>query len=228
MIGVSVMRDTRKSESYFTEYTAYERERIQKKKEKMIQCSDETKIIRISSSLFLYQMNLLIASFSKGAEKDELKTLFQDCCSTVQRMAVLTYEDALRLSSFSVILECRDAFQKAVERFPTVYKGDKLLNGLCSFIVSGTAAWEGVYQFPRIYGAMEDVLNAESKSEKEKALLNYLNDWYERNQTSAWYDTLNSPNDVYYGYWSFESAAIAAIFGLNCDVLAQSKYFPKL
>ena len=72
------------------------------------------------------------------------------------------------------------------------------------------------------------MLQAKEKTEKEKAVQNYLKGWYERNKESAWYETLNSANDIYYGYWSFESAAVAVIYGLNQEYLAQNAYFPKL
>lgn len=225
---VMTMRDTRKTEAYFDDYIAYEKERIQKKTEKLTQCDDEAKAQRISSSLFLYQMNLLIASFSKGADETALTVLFQDCCHTAQRMTVLPYEDALRMASFSVLLKCPTEFQKVAEQCSEVFEEDRLLKGLCSFAVSGKAVWEGEYRFPSIYAGMEDVLTAQEKQEKEKALLCYLSGWYGRNKESAWYGTLNSANDVYYGYWSFESAAIAAIYELNQKYLAQNEYFPKL
>ena len=222
------MRDTRKTEAYFDTYIAYEEERIQKKTEKLVQCDDEAKAQRISGSLFLYQMNLLVASFSKGANKTALAALFQDCCGTAQRMTTLTYEDALRMASFSVMLECQEAFQKVAERFSKMFESDRLLRGLCSFAVSGTAIWEGEYRFPAVYEDMEDVLTAQEKRGKEKALLCYLSGWYNRNRESAWYGTLNSSHDVYYGYWSFESTAMAVIYGLDQEYLAQNEYFPNL
>ena len=149
-------------------------------------------------------------------------------CSTAQRMTVLTYEDALRMASFSVMLECQEAFQKVAERFSKVFESDRLLRGLCSFAVSGTAIWEGEYRFPAVYEDMEDVLTAQEKRGKEKALLCYLSGWYNRNKESSWYGTLNSSHDVYYGYWSFESTAMAVIYGLDQEYLAQNEYFPNL
>lgn len=228
MTGVMTMRDTRKTEAYFEDYIAYEQERIRKKTEKLTQCDDEAKAQRISSSLFLYQINLLIASFSKGEDETALTMLFQNCCCTAQKMTTLTYEDALRMVSFSVMLKCPTEFSKVAEQFSEVFEKDRLLKGLRSFAVSGTAVWEGEYRFPSVYVGIENVLAAQEKQEKEKALLSYLSGWYGRNKESAWYGTLNSANDVYYGYWSFESAAMAVIYELDQKYLAQNEYFPKL
>lgn len=222
------MRDTRKTETYFGNYIAYEKERIQKKTEKLVQCDDEAKAQRIRGSLFLYQMNLMVASFSNGADKTVLEALFQDCCYTAQKMTVLTYEDALRMASFSIMLHRSTEFRKVTERFSKVFDDDRLLNGLCSFAISGTVIWKGEYRFPAVYADIEEVLTAQEKLEKEKKLLCYLSGWYNRNKGSAWYGTLSSTNDVYYGYWSFESAAMAVIYGLDQEYLAQNEYFPKL
>ena len=222
------MRDTRKPESYFTAYISYEQSRIQKRNEKLLQCSEPAKEQRICENLFYNQMNLLVASFSKGAEKAELTELFENCCLTAQKIPTLTYENALKLVSFAIMLSCTDKFCAVAERFSKVFEKDRLLKGFCSFAVSGKAMWDGDYRFPEIYGSMEDVLQAKEKAEKENAVQNYLNGWYERNKESAWYETLNSANDVYYGYWSFESAAVAVIYGLNQEYLAQNVYFPKL
>ena len=222
------MRDLRKTDAYFKEYISYEQGRIQKKTEKLMQCDNEEKAGRIRNSLFLYQMNILIASFSEGRGKAGLKTLLQQCCDTAQRLSALGYEDALRIASFSTMLECPKEICAVVKRFPMVFESDKLLRGLVSFAETGTAVWSGEYKFPEVYAGMDTVLEAENKEEQEKALLEYLNGWYERNRESAWYDTADSTNNVYYGYWSFESAAVATVLKLNPATLAQNKYFPKL
>lgn len=222
------MRDVRKTDAYFKDYISYEQGRIQKKTEKLMQCDNEEKAGRIRNSLFLYQMNILIASFSAGREKAGLKTLLQLCCDTAQKLAVLGYEDALRIASFSTMLESPEEICAVAKRFPMVFECDKLLRGFVSFAETGTAAWTGAYKFPEVYAGMDSVLDTKSKEEQEKALLKYLDGWYERNRESAWYGTADSTNDVYYGYWSFESAAVATALKLDLAVLAQNQYFPKL
>ena len=72
------------------------------------------------------------------------------------------------------------------------------------------------------------MIGAEDRAAKEQAMLIYLSGWYAQCKDCAWYDTENNPNDVYYGYWSFESAAVAKIYGLDPTICAQSPYFPVL
>lgn len=222
------MRDTRKSASYFESYLQYEKGRIEGRIEKLELCDDVEKRTRISDNLFLNRMNVLIASFSYGATQRELAKLYQSACSTAEKLRSLTYADALTLASFAVILDDKVAIQPLFQKFHTVFEGDKLLAGLQSYIETGQAMWNGNYRFPAPYAGLDAVISASDQKSKENALLAYLDGWYAQCDDCAWYDTVNSSSNVYYGYWSFESAAIAKIFNLNINACSQNPYFPIL
>lgn len=222
------MRDTRKSASYFESYLEYEENQAEKRAEKLNACDDEEKKTRINSNLLLNRMRVLCASFSYGVTQDELKTLLMFACATAGEVRSLTYSDALTLASFAVMLDEKVAIRPLFERFQDVFVHDKLLSGFMSYIECGTATWVGDYQFTTPYAGLDVVISATDKKAKETALLAYLKSWYNQCDDCAWYDSLSSSSDIYYGYWSFESAAIAKIFGLDESVLAQSPYYPKL
>ncbi|MEH7450841.1 PoNe immunity protein domain-containing protein, partial [Bacillus toyonensis] len=42
----------------------------------------------------------------------------------------------------------------------------------------------------------------------------------------AWYDAHENKHDIYSGYWSFESGAIAKILKLDDSTLKDSSYYP--
>ncbi|WP_373889713.1 PoNe immunity protein domain-containing protein [Paludicola sp. MB14-C6] len=44
--------------------------------------------------------------------------------------------------------------------------------------------------------------------------------------TCSWYDTLNNKYNTYYGYWCFESAAIAEILALPKAKFMDNVFFP--
>ena len=222
------VRDTRKPVAYFNKFISYEENRIKEKSDKLDKCDSKDAAMRVASSLFLFQMNLLIASFSKGESKSDLKSVYHDCTTTAMRMKTLTYEDALRLVSFAIMLDATDDFELVYDHFKDVFSADKLLKGLSTYAVTGSASWSGSYKFPAIFSGIDDIINANSKDEKEKAVLSYLGTWYDNNEDSSWYNTLNSGNNTYYGYWSFESGALAIIFGLNTSKLSSNEYFPKI
>lgn len=222
------VRDTRKPVAYFNKFISYEENRIKEKSDKLDKCDSKDAAMRVASSLFLFQMNLLIASFSKGESKSDLKSIYHDCVTTAMRMKNLTYEDALRLVSLAIILDATDDFELVYNHFKDIFSSDKLLKGVSSYAITGYASWSGSYKFPAIFSGIDDIINANSKEAKEKAILSYLGTWYDNNEDSSWYNTLNSGNNTYYGYWSFESGALAIIFGLNTSKLSSNEYFPKI
>ena len=222
------MRDTRKTEAYFEAYIAYEQERIEHWCEKLADAGNTDKKLRVNANLLLNRMHLMIASFSYGASRSELQELYKKVCATACETRALTYYNALVLASFSVMLNETAAIQPLFKKFGDVFDDDKLLNGLRSYIQTGKAVWTGDYRFPTPYSGLDAVLAAPDKAQQEQHLMHYLEGWYAGCEDCVWYDTLYNENDVYYGYWSFESAAIADILGLDPKYLAECEYFPAL
>lgn len=220
------MRDTRKPVSYFTAYLQYEQRRIAHRLEKLSDCGDAEKRERISANLLLNRMNVLVASFSYGVSRDELSVLLRSACATAVEVRSLTYGDALTLVSLSVMLEDRISILPLFERFHPLFDEDRLLSGLRAYIESGTAVWTGNYRFPTPYKGLDAVISALDEESGTSALLEYLEGWYAQCSDCAWYETANSNSDVYFGYWSFESAAVAKVLGLNGRALSQNPYFP--
>ena len=226
-MGVGNMRDKRKPAEYFSDYIDYEKSRIAKKEAKLKDCNEEDKITRISGNLFLSQMNLLVASFSVGATKAEMQEIHSALSATAKHIQTIPYRDALVMASFAVMLGNASAMEPVLNRFSSVFNGDKLLNGLATYLREGTAIWTGTYKYAS-YSDLDAVLSARSTDDAERELLAYLSVWYSKCSDCAWYDTLNSPNDVYNGYWCFEAAALSVILDLNECVLAGSEYYPAL
>ena len=222
------MRDKRKSTTYFEQYISYEKSRILKKQEKLSQTTERNKLSRIYSNLFLYRFNLLIASFSIGEDEETLKSLLDEACKTALEIDNLTYSDALTLISIAIMLRSHTSVMRLIDRHRLTFESDKLLYGLYSFVVSGKAKWVGTYKFPEVYSSLDAFFAAQAAETKEDVLLVFLKAWYGKCKDCAWFDTLNNPNDVYYGYWCFEAAALAKIFNLREKHLSKSEYFPVL
>ena len=225
-----MMRDKRKNEAYFAEYIKYEHSRIIKKQDKLASTTEEDKAARIYANLFLYRMNMLVASFSYGDDSSSLKVLLSETCTTALSLKAdtLTYSDALTLTSLSILLNCCEGIKRVIDRNRGLFESDKLLHGLASYIDSGKAEWSGNYAFPDVYAGLDSFMSAVSSEEKEDELLEFLNGWYDKCSDCAWYDTLNNPHNVYYGYWCFEAAALAKVYGLNEKRLSTNAYYPVL
>ncbi|MDE7353223.1 MAG: DUF1911 domain-containing protein [Acetatifactor sp.] len=226
--GVLKLRDKRKSRDYFEAYIACERRRLEAGIERLRACQDEEKASRIWGSIFLNRMNLLMASFSCGTDQTRLEAMHEKACEAALKSSRLTYGDALALSSFGIILDNTWAVKPVLEKYEAVFAADRLLNGFRAYILERKAVWEGDYSFPEVYGGLDKVLSAGTKDAGEEALLSWLETWYDNCEDCAWHGTLESKNDVYYGYWCLEAAALADIMGMNRNILAQNEFFPVL
>lgn len=105
-----------------------------------------------------------------------------------------------------------------------IYK-DKLLKFLAIYLKEADIKWEGEFTIPAVYGKLETIYLSD---DKESVLLEYLNVWYEEHKDTSWYGSDSSNNDIYVGYWSFESAAIAKIMKITERKLGKNVYYPKL
>lgn len=50
--------------------------------------------------------------------------------------------------------------------------------------------------------------------------------WYEIHSECAWYNSHNSKQNTYYGYWAYEAGAISKILKLNDEELKEQQYYP--
>lgn len=216
------MRDTRKEKEYFDKYLDYQYSRIEKKTAKL-KNSDESKKQRVLVSLTGYELDLLKAEFSVGATKDNVKALMNRAIKLVSEYANITYEDLLNLISLSIMVRDHSEVAKMIKLHNEKIRNDRLLNYLSMYANDEVPIWDMSIPLKKEFSALDEVMNAEPKEDK---LCNYLNNWYENHSDYSWYNSHLRSEDTYCGYWSFESAAIAIILGLNENELKASEYFP--
>ena len=83
------------------------------------------------------------------------------------------------------------------------------------------------YNFPRPYGFTRKIIEEDNSEQALKLLKEYLTKkWYQGNRDAAWYDLHQQNVKNHVGYWSFESAAICKIKGLDYKQLEGFPYFP--
>lgn len=210
--------------AYFEKYLDYQYSRIERKVAK-IDTADVDKKQRILVSLTGYEIDLLKAEFSFGATCDDMKTLLNKAIITVNEYENMTYEDLLILLSLSIIVNDSREAKKLVDIHSEKVKGDRLLNLFSRYICDKTVEWNENLQLCKEFEGLNNVFESD---EKENALINYLNEWYAKFSEYAWYDSHLRDTDTYCGYWSFESAAIATILGLNDSELKSCEYYPSL
>lgn len=216
------MRDTRKDKEYFEKYLDYQYSRIGKKTAKL-KDADEDKKQRVLVSLTTYELDLLKAEFSAGAAKDNIKTLLNRAIMIAGEYKNITYEDLLNLLSLSIMVNDKSEAAKLIKLHNERISNDRLLKYLSMYINGKEPVWDVDIPLKKEFIALDEVINANVKEDK---LCNYLNDWYGNHCGYSWYNSHLGSEDTYCGYWSFESAAIAAILGLDDSKLKDSEYYP--
>ena len=216
------MRDVRKDKKYFEKYLEYQYSRIEKKTAKL-KDADEDKKQRILVSLTGYEIDLLKAEFSDGATKDDIKTLLNRAIKITSEYKNITYEDLLNLMALSIIVKDKSEAIKLIKLHNDTIENDRLLNYLSKYITSGKTVWDVNIPLAKEFTALDEVIDTKEKEEK---LYDYLNGWYGNHSNYSWYNSHLGTEDTYCGYWSFESAAIAIILGLNESKLKSSEYYP--
>lgn len=216
------MRDTRKDSAYFEKYLDYQFSRIEKKTAKLKE-ADEEKKQRILVSLTGYEIDLLKAEFSAGASKDDIKVLLNRAIKITSEYKNITHDDLLTLLSLAVMVDDMSEAVKLVKNNMDIIEKDRLLKYIANYVQGKKTAWDNKTQLGSEFSMLNAVFEA---SDKESALFEYLESWYKNHSGYAWYDSHKSSSDTYCGYWSFESAAISMILGINNTKLGNSAYYP--
>lgn len=218
------MRDKRKDKEYYRAYLDYQYSRIEKKSAKLAESEGE-KRQRVLVSLTGYEIDLLKAEFSCGASKENLKTLLIRAMSVISENADVTFDDLLTLLSLAVMLDAGNDAKKLIDSKADFISEDRLLNFLSTYIKTGKKDWNQSVSLRKEYDALNNVFTSD---DKESALNEYLEKWYDAHSDYAWYNSHLRDTDTYCGYWSFESAAIADVLNLDINVLKEKSYFPCL
>lgn len=219
-----MIRDSRKDAKYFEDYIAYQRTRISKKKEKLASCGeDEQKAERVRLSFLKYLLDMIYALFSSGENEDAIAPVLADALDTASEMETVDYESLMNLLSIAIFVGKEEETHHLIQMHEDEIRKDKLLNCFATYCEDGSVLWDREFQVKEVFDCL-DGLGA--SSDKTRVISNYLLDWYDAHSYTAWHDSHKGKNDTYVGYWSFESAALAKIFGADDQKLSAFVYYP--
>jgi hypothetical protein len=79
-----------------------------------------------------------------------------------------------------------------------------------------------------LFGSIRKAIAETDKERATELLLQFVTkDWYKDHKKNGWTNRHLSHHEIYVGYWSFETAAVVKIMGLDESKFAKCKYFPK-
>lgn len=214
-------REIFKTDGYFEDYITEQNKRIEKFKAVLSNFSerDTQKIVQCERILANLYKDLLSAKYSLGASKDEMMEVFGSYVDSVLNSAVSDYADMIDLLSLSII------FTVDKKKIEPIIRNDDYDDGLVLALKSYSTGKNDLSDkkllYPDYYSAFYLYLKGK-KTEEE--ILNYLeNDWYNASDEFAWYDSHNSSENVYVGYWSWLGAAVLK---MKSALKIKGKYIP--
>lgn len=140
------------------------------------------------------------------------------------------YIELIRILSLATLLkiESSNSNLKILEnKIKDAGLNDYLVNYLITFIDSDWELNSNDFYLKGIYEPLKDIVNENDKHMSKNMLKDYLeNQWYKLHSECAWYNSHNSKQGTYYGYWAYEAGAIAKILQLEDKELREQQYYP--
>jgi hypothetical protein len=211
----------------------------------------------VKCEIFKDTIQMLIAKYSAGYPIEDLYADYYEALSYMhQSWMVLDnraflkngtrfnhyfgsdYDLMLWMLSLGFLLNVKEAeFQKLVEILDRFTVRDLLYETIIKAKIPSRPpileeSYKLIMDMPFVYEKLRRAVNEnpdeygkESAAELIRVFLK--EDFYKRHKGFSFYDHHKSKNNIYYGYWSFESAAIAVILKLDVNGFENNKYFPK-
>ncbi|WP_082468447.1 PoNe immunity protein domain-containing protein [Pedobacter sp. R20-19] len=144
------------------------------------------------------------------------------------------YDEMLWMLSLGYLLNIDEAdFKKLV----AVIDRDGVKDYLFEFIIRAKLkdrqpiSQESYVEFfgvPEIFEKLRQAINETDKANAEKLVKEFVTkDWCKNHKDAGWYNSHKSKHDTYFGYWSFETAAVVKIMGLDDASFRDCQYYPK-
>ena len=186
-------------------------------------------ISNIRSSIFRYQKEIMIATYTAGYSLEKFKSEYIKYIKNMKLSwhSNSGYEQMVWALSIGIMLDIDEAiFDQIVDLVKKDDPEDYLIDYL---IQSRQPDWKIRinYNFPRPYGFTRKIIEEENTEQALKLLKEYLTKkWYQGSKDTGWHDLHKTNNKSYYSYWSFESGAICKIKGFDYKELEGVPYFP--
>lgn len=219
------MRDGIKDIEYFNRFINEDLERVKKFSEKLEKGEvKEERIFPVKSKVHDLKLGIMIARYSKGDELAELEKEYFELVSEWEEVWEPEYYNKnLKMISLGVLFGADKTFAKKVKIMLERAKiNDWLLFFLLDSLEDEQIEVSKELLFPNSFSNLQKVVFKENKIQILKEYLS--GDWY--NEDCGCYEAHKSKQNIYYGYWSFETGAIVKILNLDDSSLKDMLYYP--
>ncbi|YCA45502.1 PoNi-like cognate immunity protein [Bacillus sp. JZ8] len=237
-----MLRDKIKTDTYFNEFISYEEKRIEKflllvKKVIQERGKDDRGVKNGYIAVQGYYFNKLRAMYSAGYSLENIREFLPEVIDIMEKVwnKESGYIRMLWMMSIAVMLDIEDKeFKRLVTMVRKEGLNDYLINYFIAYrndkFVSNMDNYnQSEFYIENPYSKLKEVIesNKISKEKSLESLEKYIRlFWYKGHSDEAWYDAHENKHDIYSGYWSFESGAIAKILKLDDSALKDTPYYP--
>jgi len=152
----------------------------------------------------------------------------------LKQYTLSAYDEMLWMLSLGYLLDINEAdFKKLVD----VIDRDGVKDFLFEFIILAKVkdrqpikeeSYQEFFGVPQTFEKLRKAIKETDKAKAEKLVKEFVTkEWYKNHKDSGWYDSHKSKHDTYFGYWSFETAAVVKIMGLDDSGFMDCQYYPK-
>jgi DNA-binding GntR family transcriptional regulator len=132
---------------------------------------------------------------------------------------LLVIADALEIS--------KTYTQKLVAIWDRTGRRDWLIDFLIRARIPGRALSQEMI-FPHTYGTLREAIESDDPVKAAELLSRYLEkEFYPRHKGVYWHDKHLSKHNTFFGYWSFEAAAVVKQAGIDDSSFRENEYYPK-
>ncbi len=247
------MRDTIKPRSYYEQEIANressEIRRLDKIKKGLIR-PDRIQAVKVDMAK--NQLYLSISKYSIGLPLKDLIPNFNKSLSYIKehwagywklkdtngkeydQYILSAYDEMLWMLSLGYLLNFPDeSFSKLVE----VIDRDNVKDYLFEFIIRAKLperkpikdeSYLEYFGVPKVFEKLRQAITASDKGKSQELIKIFLEkEWYHNHKEAGWYNSHKSKHNTYFGYWSFEAAAVTCIMDLDDSSYRDNEYYPK-
>lgn len=208
------MRDTIKSNEYYEEYLTLNTKRLERFQHQLEALQPDNILGRQGCAAFIANLywSRMCALYSSGAHVAEVRKIYPQYIKYLVQCVKPQegYFDVIDAVSLCVLFEAKECLPDLKLVLQQTNMRNKLSDTmLCSLDSTWDVtesdlccAWFSEFQKCII-------------SDREKFLKTYVSKkWYQTHKDASWYNSHKSTANIYVGYWSFEVAAVAKIYGV--------------
>ena len=183
----------------------------------------------ILNTTYQNRINLL---YTIGTKDGEIKPAFEKLLANYagQWNPDSSYVELIKVLSLAVLLDfdlADENLDKLLQKITESSYEDYLVDRFLCWFDGNRKPSVHIFRWKNSYQPLQNVIESSDGAEAVSLLKTYLEkQWLSIHKGCAWYGSHKNDKVTYYGYWSFEAAAVVKMCGLDDSSLRGQAYYP--